>query len=233
MSKEIQLSAADGHGSFMAYLATPAARPAAAIVVIQEIFGVNAGIRKMCDDYAAAGYIALAPDLFWRQEPGIQLTDRSDGEWQKAFQLYQGFNVDKGIEDIQTTIDSLRAMDGSSGKVGTVGFCLGGLLAYLSATRTTADASVGYYGVGIQDKLAEAHHIKKPLILHIPTLDKFVDADAQAKIQAGLRSSPHVSLYRYEGQDHAFARVGGDHYDAASAHLANERTLALFNSALR
>jgi carboxymethylenebutenolidase len=232
MGTDIHLTAADGSGSFSAYVAKPASGSGPGIIVIQEIFGVNAGIRKMCDDYAAAGYIAMAPDLFWRQEPGIQLTDRSEGEWQKAFQLYQGFNVDKGVDDIQTSVDALRTMDGCNGKVGTVGFCLGGLLAYLSAARTNTDASVGYYGVGIQDKIAEAQHIKKPLILHIPTLDKFVDADAQAKIHAGLGGNSHVSLYPYEGQDHAFARVGGDHYDADSAALANARTLALFKSAL-
>lgn len=123
--------------------------------------------RETADWLASQGYVALAPDLFWRQEPGIQLTDKTEADWARAFELFNGFNIDKGIEDIGATIDALRNMDGCTGKVGAVGYCLGGLLAYLTAARTSIDAAVGYYGVSINDRLSEASGIKRPLLLHV------------------------------------------------------------------
>jgi len=136
-------------GEFSAYVARPKADKAPAVVVIQEIFGVNAVMRGITDDLAAAGYLAICPDLFWRIEPGIDITDQSEGEWKKAFSLYQAFDVEQGVEDIASTIAEIRGDDGCSGKVGAVGFCLGCLLAYLTGTRTDADAAVSYYGVVI------------------------------------------------------------------------------------
>jgi carboxymethylenebutenolidase len=231
MGQEISIAASDGSGSFSAYVAKPASGSGPAVVVIQEIFGVNADVRAKCDAWAEKGYIGIAPDLFWRQEPGIQLTDQSEAEWQKAFQLYQGFDVDKGIEDLKATIATARAH--STGKVGAVGYCLGGLLAYLVATRTDADAAVGYYGVGIQGKLDEAAQISKPLMLHIAVEDKFVDRDAQAQLHAGLGGHGKVTLLDYAGLDHAFTRLGGQHYDEAGATLANARTEGFFAAALK
>ena len=157
-------------GDFGAYLAVPASGSGPGIIVIQEIFGVNADMRAHCDGLAAQGYLALCPDLFWRQEPGIQITDQSEAEWQRAFELYQGFDVDLGMQDLAASLAHLRALDGCTGKVGCIGFCLGGLLAYLMATRTDADCAVGYYGVGIQDKLDEAGNIGAPTLLHIAGL---------------------------------------------------------------
>ena len=141
--KEITIKAADG-GDFMGYLAMPETKSGPGVVVIQEIFGVNDFMREITDSYAKAGYMALCPDLFWRQEPNIQLTDQSEEEWARAFELFSGFDLDKGVQDLDSTIETLRVLDGCSDKVGTVGFCLGGRLAYLSATRTKADAAVGY-----------------------------------------------------------------------------------------
>lgn len=233
MGRDITISALDGSGPFSAYLAEPASGTGPGVVVIQEIFGVNADVRSKCDAWAAKGYVALAPDLFWRQEPGVQLTDQTDAEWAKAFELYKGFDVDKGVEDLTATIAALRAQPGCSGKIGTVGYCLGGLLAYLLATRSNADANVGYYGVGIDGKLNESHAIAKPLMLHIAQEDKFVDKDAQAAIHAELGKNHHVTLHDYAGQEHAFSRAGGQHYDKASADLANQRTEAFFAGHLR
>lgn len=234
MGERIDIQALDGSGSFAGYLAKPATDgPAPGIIVIQEIFGVNAGIRQMCDEWAAQGYVALAPDLFWRIEPGIELTDKTDAEWQRAFDLYNKFNVDKGIADIEGAIRTLRANPACNGKVGVVGFCLGGLLAYLSATRTDSDASVGYYGVGIQDRLNESHAIAKPLMLHIAAEDKFVPKEAQAKIRQELAGNRHVVIHDYPGADHAFARVDGQHRDEAAAQTANARTADFFREHLR
>ncbi|HEY5346639.1 MAG TPA: dienelactone hydrolase family protein [Rhizomicrobium sp.] len=219
-------------GGFGAYLASPASGHGPGIVVIQEIFGVNKVMRDIADGLAASGYFALVPDLFWRLEPGVQLTDKTKGEWDKAFDLMTRFNPDSGVTDIQTGIDHLRGLDGCSGKVGTVGYCLGGLLAYLTATRTDIDASVGYYGVNIQDRLDEAATIKKPLLLHMGGADQFVPPPAQEKIAAGLKSNPLITLYRYPGMDHAFARIGGEHYDKACADLANARSADFFRQHL-
>lgn len=231
MGEDIKIQSKDGD-SFGGYLAKPASGTGPGVVVIQEIFGVNQVMRDIADWLASEGFVALAPDLFWRIEHGIQLTDKTEQEWARAFELFQKFDVDKGMEDIQATIDTLRKTDGCTGKVGAVGYCLGGLLTYLTMTRTDADAGSGYYGVNIDKMLGEAKNIGKPLILHVPTEDGFVDKDAQAKMHEGLDNHPQVTLYDYEGNDHAFARVGGEHYDEKAAKAANQRTLDLFRSAL-
>jgi len=222
---EITITAPDG-GEFMGYLTMPESGRGPGVVVIQEIFGVNDVMRGITDSYAKAGYVALCPDLFWRQEPGIQLSDQTDEEWARAFELFNGFDLEKGVRDLDATIETLRGTEGCSGKVGTVGFCLGGRLAYLTATRTKADAAVGYYGVMLTEHLDET--INAPLMLHMATEDEFVPKEQQDEIRAALDGNDKVTIYVYEGQDHAFSRVGGAHYDKASATAARERTLDHF-----
>ncbi|GBF56949.1 carboxymethylenebutenolidase [Candidatus Phycosocius bacilliformis] len=216
-------------GEFQAYVATPNRPNGRALVVIQEIFGVNKVMRDLADVYAEQGYLAVVPDLFWRIQPGIDITDQTPEEWQKAFDYFGKFNVDTGIVDIQATIDYLQK---THQKVGAVGYCLGGLLAYLTATRTSITASVSYYGVGIQDRLAEVGPQTKPLLLHVASEDSFVNKDAQAAMKTGLSGQDHIHLYVYDGLDHAFARIGGQHYDAAGAALAHQRTIAFFDEHL-
>ena len=195
------------------------------LVVAQEIFGVNQVMRDVCDWLAGEGFVACCPDIFWRIEPGIQLTDKTEAEWARAFELFGLFDVDKGVEDLKATLAQLRGHEACSGKAGSIGYCLGGKLAYLMATRSDAECNVGYYGVGLDALLGEAANITTPLLLHVASKDQFVPAEAQQKIQAGLSGNPNVTLHLYEGQDHAFARPGGDHYDAAAAELANRRSL--------
>jgi carboxymethylenebutenolidase len=207
------------------YLAEPAAPNGAGIVVIQEIFGVNAVMRGIADDLAKQGYVALVPDLFWRLEPGVDITDRTDAEWKKALDLMNRFDPARGVEDIQASIDLLRRR---VKKVGAVGYCLGGLLAYLTATRTDADACVSYYGVNIPAFLGEAANIKKPLLLQIAAEDGFVPKPAQDQMITGLKDNPQVTLHRYDGVDHAFARIGGKNYNEAAAYQANTRTAEFF-----
>jgi len=228
--RDVTIMGADG--KFGGYLASPASGHGPAVVVIQEIFGVNDVVRKICDDHAARGRFALAPDLFWRLEPGVQLTDKTQEDWGKAFGFMQRFDADKGVQDIQATINHARKIPGVSGKVGTVGYCLGGRLAYLSATRTDTDASVGYYGVYIQASLDEAKNIKKPLMLHIAAKDQFTPPEAQKQIMDGLKDNRLVTLHVYPEMDHAFAREGGQHYDKACADLANTRTDTFFRQHL-
>jgi carboxymethylenebutenolidase len=228
---EVTIRAADG-GSFSAYLAVPKSGKGPGIVLIQEIFGVNKVMRDLADGFAAQGYTAMCPDIFWRQQPGIQITDQTKEEWDQAFKLFQGFNVEKGIDDLKATLAAVRKHPACSGKVGSVGYCLGGKLAYLMATRSDSDANVGYYGVGIQDMLGEATTIKKPMVLHIAAKDQFVPPDAQAKIKAALKGNTLVTLFDYSEQDHAFARVGGQHYDKQAADDANKRTADFFKKHL-
>ena len=220
---ELTIKAKDG-GEFGAYVVYPDAKDAPAVVVIQEIFGVNEIMRNTCKRLAAEGYIAICPDLFWRLEPGIELTDQTEEEWDKAFELMNNFDIDKGVEDIQATLETIRKDDGCNGKVGAMGFCLGGKLAYLTATRTSSDATVGYYGVEINKFIGEKDGIKKPLMLHIAEEDQFVDKEAQSKIKDGLKNNPLVTIHSYPGMDHAFTRVGGDHYDEAASKAAHART---------
>ncbi len=228
--KDISITTSDG--TFGAYLSAPSAGTGPGVVVIQEIFGVNAVMRDIADALAARGYTAICPDLFWRIEPGVQLTDQTKGEWDQAFALMNKFDVDKGIEDIQATINHLRAVPGGNGKVGVVGYCLGGLLAYLSACRTDSDASISYYGVNLQTKLDEAAKIKKPLLLHIASKDEYVPAEAQAQIISGLEHNPLVTIHSYAQMNHAFARPGGAHFDKACADLAKGRSATFFRQHL-
>ncbi len=228
---DVTIAAPDG-GKFAVYLAKPASGKGPGVVVCQEIFGVNRFMRDVCDGLARGGYLAICPDLFWRQQPGIQLTDKTDAEWQRAFELYKGFSERSGIDDLKTTLDYLRAVSGCSGKAGSVGYCLGGKLAYLMATRSSADCNVGYYGVGIENALGEAKNVNKPLMLHIAEKDSFCPPDAQKKIKAGLAGNRQVTIHAYPGVEHAFGRVGGEHYDKAAAELANRRTADFFKTHL-
>lgn len=226
------ISARDG-GTFNAYVALPQVLPAPVVIVIQEIFGINHVMRAKCDEMATLGYIAVSPDLFWRIEPGIDLTDKTDAEWAKAFDLFKRFNVDLGIKDLQATFDTMKQYPQGTGKVGCIGYCLGGKLAYLMGTRVHPDCAVGYYGVGLDELLNESATIRTPLMLHIAEEDKFVSKDAQAKIIAALKDNPLVTLHSYAGMDHAFSRIEGTHYNEAAAALANGRTAKFLQQYLR
>jgi carboxymethylenebutenolidase len=223
----IPIETIDGSGSFEAYVAQPEGTPRAAIVVIQEIFGVNPGIRRKCDRLAADGYLALAPDLFWRLEPGIELDPDVPEQFQQALGWMNKFDQDAGIRDIETTIRAARARL-VGGKVGAVGYCLGGRLAFMTAARTDVDASVCYYGVGIDGLLGEKHAIANPVLLHVPVEDHFVDHDAQARMHAGLDDHPKVTIHDYPGEDHGFATEMGKRRSPESAELADRRTAEFF-----
>ena len=228
MTNTTKIATLAGDGEFTAYRATSAGTPKAAIVVIQEIFGVNAGIRRKCDTLAEAGYLAIAPDLFWRLEPGIELDPDIKPEFDRALELMGQFDQDKGIADIEASIRAVRSELGDNAKVGVVGYCLGGRLAFMTAARTDVDASVGYYGVGIDGLLGEKHAIAHPVLLHVPEEDHFVDKDAQAAMHAGLDDHPKVTIYDYAGEDHGFATEFGERRSDAAAKLADERTAKFF-----
>lgn len=220
-----------GAEEFPCYVAEPSGDPQAAIIVIQEIFGVNPGIKAKCDQWAAAGYLAIAPDLFWRIHDNTDLDADIPDQFQIALDLMGKFDQDQGIKDIEAAIHYARSRI-NGGKVGSVGYCLGGRLAFMTAARTDINASVGYYGVGIDGLLDEKNAITQNVMLHIPTADGFVPADAQAAMHAGLDDHPKVTLHDYDGLDHGFAAEFGVRRDEAAANLADRRTTEFFKEHL-
>lgn len=231
MGEMTKIRAFDEDALFGAYVAKPAGDAKAAIIVIPEIFGVNPGIRQKCDTWADAGYLAVAIDIFWRFAPGVELNPDVEAELQEAFGYFGQYEPNDGVKDIEAAIHAIRR--GELGapavqNVGCVGYCLGGRLAYMAATRTDVDASVGYYGVMIDTMLSESHAIANPLMLHIPTADHFVGPEAQAAIHAELEKHPKVVLHDYVGLDHGFAAEMGNRRDEEGANLADSRTVAFF-----
>ena len=202
--------------------------PAPGLVLIQEIFGVNAVMRDMADSLAGQGFAVVCPDLFWRQQAAVDISDKSQAEWDQAFALFGGFDIDLGIADLIATLDWLRANEATTGRIGTVGYCLGGQLAYLMACRSEVDAAVGYYAVRLAEFIGEATHITHPLLLHVAAEDEFVPKADQDTVAAAFADNPRITLHRYDGLGHAFARPGGAHYDDAAASLANRRTRDFF-----
>jgi carboxymethylenebutenolidase len=231
MGDQMNVAALDGSGSFSVYRALPSGPPKAAIIVIQEIFGVNAGIRAKADDGAALGYLALAPDMFWRFAPGFDVDPDVPEQMAQAFDIRTKYNPDKGAQDVEAVIRAARALL-TGGKVGIVGFCLGGGVAYLAATRTDIDASVGYYGASIPGALKESHAIAKPLLLHFAEQDHFIPAEALASVHAALDANPHVTIADYPGVDHGFADTAGKRRNEQAAALAEHRTRDFFEEHL-
>jgi carboxymethylenebutenolidase len=228
----ITIKASDGSGSFGAYVAEPKTKPAGVVVVIQEIFGVNQAMRDVAAWVADLGYIAVAPDLFWRIEPNIDITDKSEAEWKRAFELFQAFDQAKGIEDLKATVAASRRMQGANGKVATMGYCLGGRLAFMMAEQSDADVNISYYGVGLDGLLDDLSKVTKPLIVHIADKDAFFPPEGRAAVVAATKGHKHAVSYVYPGADHAFARVNGTHWDGRSATIANGRSAEALVAAL-
>jgi len=232
MAETVRISTLDGEATFPALVVRPEGEPRAAIIVIQEIFGVNPGIRRKAEHWASLGYLAVAPEVFWRQAEGIDLDADVPDQFEQALGYMMKHDFDAGIRDVEATIRWIRREAGVA-RVGLVGFCMGGMIAYQTATRTDIDATVGYYGVGIADILNESHAIARPLLLHIPTNDHFVPADQQRAMHEGLEDNRHVTLFDYEGLDHGFAVETGKRRNEAGAQLADERTEAFFAQNLK
>ncbi|MFD1007179.1 dienelactone hydrolase family protein [Oceanisphaera ostreae] len=231
MGKMIKIRAGDSSGTFSGYLALPASGHGPGVVIGQEIFGINANMREVAELYAEEGYVALVPDLFWRLEPGVDLS-YSEEDFAKAIELFKRLNVDKAVDDIEASFSALRGLEEvDDAGLGYVGFCMGGKLAYLTATRTQAAVSVGYYGMGIEEYLEEADNIKGRLVLHFAEEDDYCEAATRQQITQALTGRTKVELYTYRGVGHAFARFGDDtHYDKPSALMAHERSIAALKS---
>jgi len=217
-------------GAFKAYVARPSGTPKGAVVAIQEIFGVNAVMRGKADWLASAGFLAVAPDLFWRIKPGIDLTDQSDAEWKQALDYMNQLDKNASVKDVQATLTWARSQGVS--KAGVLGYCMGGYIAFLAACRTDTDASVAYHGGGVHTALGETDGIKKPVMLHNPMKDGFIPVEALNTIRQTLAPNPLVTVHEYAEQDHAFTREGGAHYDETAKQLADGRTVEFLNKAL-
>jgi len=223
MTHSIQIKSTEG--SFDAYLARPKMGQAPVIVVLHEVFGVNADLRATCDELAAAGFFAICPDLFWRQQRGVDLSVRSPADWEIGLRLYKAFDLDAGVRDVEATVAAARVLPGAAGKVAVMGFCLGGLLTYLAAARTQVDAGVAFHGGRTEEFLGEAADIDAPLQMHLAEEDEFISKDAQRRIKAALADNSRAEVFSYPGCNHAFSRHDGMHFDAAAAALSRARTL--------
>ena len=221
-------------GAFGAYISRPRTLPAPAVVVLQELFGVNADIRKTCDELTKQGFLAVAPDLFWRQEPGVDLIVTSEADWQHGLRLYQAYDRDAGVTDIKDTVSAVAKLPGCNGKVAVLGYCLGALMVFLTAVRFDGvNAAVAYHGGDTEKYLGEVDGLHAPMLMHLAEEDEFISKPAQSAIKAALAKKPNATIYSYPGQNHAFSRHGGAHYNAEAAALAHERTYAFLNRQLR
>jgi carboxymethylenebutenolidase len=216
-------------GTFSVYIEWPEKTPAPAVVVLHEVFGVNKDMRQSCREFADQGFIAVCPDLFWRQEPGLDLNHWSEEEWKKGTALYEAYDFALGVRDVEAVLEMARSLPECTGKVGVMGYCLGGLMTFLTAARVGVEAGVAYYGGGTQNYLADAPTLRSSMIMHLGTEDEFISADSQTKIKVALKDNDNVTIYSYPGCSHAFARHTGTHYDEKAAKLANGRTYEFFH----
>jgi len=221
------------NGAFGAYIARPKTAPAPAVVVLHEVFGVNADIREKCQELAEQGFIGVAPELYWRQERGVDLSVRSESDWQHGLRLNQAYDRDAGAKDIKDTANTVAKLPECTSKVAVLGYCIGGLMTFLTAVRYGVDAAVAYHGGDTEKYLGEVDGLHAPLLMHLGEEDEFISKSAQAQIKAALAGKPNVTIYSYPGQGHAFTRINGAHYNAAAAALANGRTSQFLKQQLR
>jgi carboxymethylenebutenolidase len=231
MSKTINVTGSDGQ--FQAYVAQPETSRAPCVLVLHEVFGVNNDMRKTCDELATHGFIAVCPDLFWRQERGVDLNTWSEADWKKGLALYAAYDRRQGVLDVADAARAARAIEGASGRLGVMGFCLGGLMAFLTAARTKVDAAVAYHGGETEKYLDEADQVTAPMLMHLADEDEFIPLEVQATIKRAFSGKPNVAIYSYPGCKHAFARHNGTHYDATAAATANGRTWQFLTDHLR
>jgi carboxymethylenebutenolidase len=207
-------------GTMGGYLAIPDRTPVGAVIAIMEIWGVNDTMRAHATEFADAGFVCFVPDLFWRQEPGVELSDKNPGDVQKAFDLYYEFDYDLGVQDMEDTRAWLKTLPEVNGKVGAVGYCLGGKLCYLMCCRTDIDCAVAYYGTYIEHNIKEAKNLHRPFMLHMAMKDRWVQAEVNEMIERRLGPNPLVAIHKYPEADHAFARHGSRVYRKEDADRA-------------
>lgn len=205
-----------------AYMAIPKAGKGAGVVVLQEIFGVTESMKRICDFLADRQFTAICPDLFWSAERDVQL---GEADVEKARGLRMKMNDDAVVRDIGAAVSFLRKHPACTGDVGVVGYCWGGLLAFLTAAHEKPDAAVAYYGVGIEKHLDKVPMLSCPLLMHYAGQDAYAGPEVAAQVKNALKGKD-ATIFEYPEAGHAFARPGGSHYHHRSADLADMRTLA-------
>jgi carboxymethylenebutenolidase len=229
--RTISIDAADGGANFTGYLAAPASGRGPGLIVLQEIFGVNHFVRDVCDLFAEEGYVALAPDLFWRIEPGVALEYTQEGQ-KRARELFGKFDYEQSLDDIGAALRTLRALPECTGKAGVVGFCLGGRLAYQAAARHPLAAAVAYYPSNVQPVIDEGKAIKCPITVHFGEKDSILPERVRAKVRAALSANEHAAVHVYADADHGFANFRRDRHHRFSALLAHSYTIATLRAAM-
>ncbi len=215
---------------FEGYLALPPGGRGPGLLLWQEIFGVNEHIRSVAEQYALAGFVVLVPDAFWRQAPRVELGYTGD-DFQRAIALMQGYAGPDALADITGALTTLRARPELTGKVGSIGYCMGGRLAYLTAATTDVDCAVPYYGGGIHNQLERAAAIRCPVQFHYAEHDNNIPLSAVEQVRAAL-PAPRHELHIYPGAQHGFNCWARASYHAGSAALAHGRALAFLASHL-
>ena len=227
-SRWIDITAQDG-GSFKGYLSLPHETEKGCkgpgIVLIQEIFGVNSHIRGVADQYASDGYTVLAPDVFWRMQPMVELGYGADDR-QKGMGFVQKMDFAAVVGDLAATVAALRALEQCAGKVASIGYCMGGMLSYLCAAKAGVDAAVCYYGGGIHNKLEEAGNIKCPVLFHFAGNDAHIPPAAVDSVKQTFAGRDNVRIDVYPGAEHGFNCWDRSAYNQPSAALARGRTLS-------
>jgi len=230
----IDIKAQDG-GNFKAYLSMPhqvkSGAKAPGIVLIQEIFGVNSHIRAVADQYASDGYMVLAPDIFWRMQPMVDIGYGPE-DFQKGFAYMQKMDFAAAVKDLAATVSTLRGLPQCTGKVASLGFCMGGMLSYLCAASAGVDAAVCYYGGGIDAKLEEAGNIKCPILFHFAGSDSYIPASAVEAVKKTFGGREHARIDVYPGVDHGFNCWDRPAYNQQSSALARGRSLAFLATAI-
>lgn len=226
-----QIQSLDGQ-SFNAYVAEPHSGGGPGLIVIHEIFGINASVRAICDDFAKRGFLVVCPDLYWRLQAGVAIDDGNSAEWPRAFDLYKKFDTEAGVRDLLATLAFIRRAHGCSGVVGTVGFGMGGKLAYLMAARSDVECSVAYYPLGVENMLDEVSDIRTPLLLHLAEQDKFLPLSTRAHIQGAASRNPVIRTENYSNVEHSFARLNSPTYSESAAQRASSMTLSLLTEYL-
>ena len=228
----VPIDATDGSGTFSAYVAGPAEGPAPAIVLLHEIYGVTDWVTETADLFAARGYAVAAPEMFWRLEPGFTADHRDSNSRDKGLRYRGLIDRDKAVEDVAATIAWLTSLPKHNGKIGVTGFCMGGTLTYLAATRLKIDAAVAYYGTQIHEHLDEATNISCPTMLHMGDKDDHVPEELAVTIRDALAALPDVTIHRYDA-GHAFCNTHrDDHYQKEPSDLSHARTFEMFDRLL-
>jgi carboxymethylenebutenolidase len=218
----IEIDSAEG--KFGAYLAIPHTQKGPGIVLIQEIFGVNEHIRSVAEQYAADGYLVIAPDLFWRNGHRIELSYDEAG-WKRAVELMNATDIKKAQTDIELAIDALKAQPGLDGGIASIGYCFGGLLSYHTAANGLVDVAIAYYGGGIQNYLDRADEIEVPLLMHFGEQDSHISLEAVEKIAERFDTNDNVEIVVYPEAEHGFNCSHRDSYNQRAAAEAHGNTL--------